>query len=430
MSQQLLPRWKRHALALAIVASLVVTGMAAAAPGDLDLSFGSGGITQIDLVPPEGFALVRAVATQPDGKVVAAGYAESADQSFLDIVVVRLARDGTLDESFGSGGKVRTHVGPESVSNFGMDIAVAQDGKIVVGATAGGTFVLVRYNRDGSPDGSFGLDGVVTTFFGRSNRGDFLRAIAIQTDGKIVAVGQSGATAPNQIPDPFNATVDNFAIARYNRDGSLDSTFGNTGTVLTDFGSLDFALDVAIQRDGKLVVAGGGSAWPTAKFIIARYTVNGSLDSSFGASGAVVRDFGDGGYADELALQPDGRILADVTTRGLVRLLPDGAEDTTFGSNGAVPDQIVAAGILIRPNTKIVLAGDGQNGWTLIGYTSDGALDTSFGESGSVTTTFPGHDFAHMSDATLQLDGKIVGAGYVSGNGSPSTPTFARWTAH
>src|SRR6516165_431864 len=186
------------------------------------------------------------------------------------------AHPGDLDPSFGTGGKVTTAVG------YASAVALQGDGKIVaVGHTDTGTqgaFALARYNSDGSPDATFGTGGTVTTafpsFFGSY---DAAYAVALQGDGKIVAAG-----------DTDTGTRGAFALARYNPDGSLDATFGTGGTVRTAFGtSYDAANAVALQGDGKIVAAGDTDAGTHGAFALARYNPNGSLDATFGTGGTV-----------------------------------------------------------------------------------------------------------------------------------------------
>jgi uncharacterized delta-60 repeat protein len=232
----------------AIVASLAVSALAAA--GSLDTSFGVGGKATTDF---GGTDEADGVAVQPDGRIVAAGIAGFYEGG--NFALARYDRDGSLDTSFG-GGKVTTDFG--SASDFAFDVAIQPNGSIVAGgavgySTAGADFALARYERDGSIDPSFGVGGKVTTDFGSF---DYAFAPAIQPDGRIVAAG---------------AGSEDFAVARYNRDGSLDTSFGIGGKVTTDFGSADdFAFDVAVQPDGSIVAAGRDRSYG-ADFALARY---------------------------------------------------------------------------------------------------------------------------------------------------------------
>jgi uncharacterized delta-60 repeat protein len=222
---------------------------------------------------------------------------------------------GDLDTSFGSTGKVLTVFFDGSAASA---VAIQSDGKIVVAGSA-----LVRYNADGTLDTTFGDQGKVTTFC--------CGALAIQPDGKIVGAGVSGVSPGN---------VD-FALVRYLPNGTLDTTFSGDGTVTTDFGNgrLDGAWAIVLQPDGKIVVVGasrveGDSA--SEDVALARYLPNGSLDATFSGDGKVLTDLGsgEGDVATAVALQPDGKIVvAGFTHRGdfaLARYLSNGTLDTTF----------------------------------------------------------------------------------------------------
>ncbi|MCI0529632.1 MAG: hypothetical protein L0Y56_19490, partial [Nitrospira sp.] len=198
-----------------------------AAPGDLDPTFGTGGKAITDF---GGSDQASAIALQANGKIVVAGSSEI--DGFLDFALARYNTDGSLDTSFGTAGKVTTDFGGSNGGAFA--VALQQDGRIVA---AGRTFIffgltsdfaLARYNTDGSLDTSFGTAGKVTTDFGGNNDGVF--AVALQADGKIVAVGSSQIGIMNS----------DFALARYNPDGSLDSSFGSGGMVTTDFGGDEY----------------------------------------------------------------------------------------------------------------------------------------------------------------------------------------------
>jgi uncharacterized delta-60 repeat protein len=239
-----------------------------------------------------GFDLALGVAHQPDGKIVAAGQGGSD----FDFAVARYNPDGSLDPSFGSGGSVTTDFGGSEAATA---VAIQADGKIV---TTGSTFsagvqkfALARYSATGSLDPSFGSGGTVTTDFGLGS--GFGGALAVQSDGKIVAAGRAGS---------------DFVLARYNGDGSPDAGFGSGGNVTTDFGGVvfDAAFAVALQANGKIIVAGSAFSFPAADFALARYNPDGSLDPSFGSGGKVTTDFGGFDVAFGVALQPDGKIVA------------------------------------------------------------------------------------------------------------------------
>ncbi|HEY5616144.1 MAG TPA: delta-60 repeat domain-containing protein, partial [Bacteroidota bacterium] len=230
-------------------------------------------------------------------------------QNGSDFALARYNADGSLDLSFGSGGKVTTDfLGLADVANA---VAIQPDGKIVAVGYDNVTsfalflfdFALARYKSDGSPDASFGSGGKVTTnFFGSY---DEARAVVIQPGGKLVVAG----TATN----PFQESISDFGLVRYNSDGSLDATFGDNGKVMTDFGSeFDDAWALAQEQDGRLVVAGQSEdSQERTDFALARYNANGELDATFGSGGLAKTDFF--GFDDRVravALQNDGKVVA------------------------------------------------------------------------------------------------------------------------
>ena len=327
------------------------------------------------------------------------------------------AAPGDLDPTFGVGGKVTTDFGGGELA---FAVAVQPDGKIV---TAGGSdccvgaFRLARHNPDGTLDIAFGNGGKVTTTFRGS---DSASALALQPDGKIVVAGSTGG-------------IFAFALARYLPDGSLDATFGSGGKVTTNFG-LAFAL--AIQPDGKIVVAGG-----TDNFLLARYNPDGSLDPTFGAGGKVITDFGGDDSAFALAFQADGKIVvagkSEVFTGivggdfALARYNSDGSLDATFGNGGKVTTDFInhsvdgAFAVALQPDGKIVVGGAttpipivAPPAFALGRYLPNGSLDATFGNSGKVITSFGGplcNSKTCLSDGVrslvLQPGGKIVAAG-------------------
>jgi len=370
------------------------------ADGNLDPTFGDAGKVTTDFGDIDfGFA----VALQKDGKIVVAGTAD-AGVTTGDFAVLRYNRDGSLDSTFGTGGKVTTNFGG---SDAGLGVILQKDGKIVVagGADAGVTsdFAVARYNRDGSLDVSFGTGGLVTTDFGGTDLGN---AVALQKDGKIVVAGQ---------------TSGDFAVARYNTDGSLDTTFGVGGLVITDFAGVDQGRSVAIQKDGKIVVAGHTDDGDL-DFAVARYNRDGSLDTSFGTGGTVITTFGgtdDQGFA--VVLQKDGKIVvagrsnAEGFDFAVARYNTDGSLDVSFGTGGLVITDIgggFAGGraVALQKDGKIVVAGiGGDEDFVVARYNTDGSLDTTFGTGGLVTTDFGGIDTGFA--LALQKDGKIVVTG-------------------
>ncbi|MBK7352246.1 MAG: hypothetical protein IPJ05_00195 [Nitrosomonas sp.] len=233
------------------------------------------------------------------------------------LCLVQFNADGTLDTSFGGGDGVAS----SGVFGSAKDVALQTDGKFLVAADlSNSNFNLMRFNSDGSLDTSFGGGSgyVSTDLAGGNDRAD---SLTIQSDGKVILAGFG-----------FNGTSFDFALVRYNTDGSLDTSFNGTGKVLTDFGgnSSDTGNEVRVQADGKIVVAGWSDTGGTNDFAIARYNANGTLDTGFGTGGQVTIDLGGSDLAEGLTIQADGKILVTGTAGingndfGLVRLNTDG----------------------------------------------------------------------------------------------------------
>jgi uncharacterized delta-60 repeat protein len=374
--------------------------------GDLDSTFDFDGRVTTDFA--DGADSGHGVAIQADGKTVVAGSSDRGDHD-CDFAVARCNTDGSLDTSFDGDGKLTTDFGP---SSFGYSVAIQPDGKIIVaGDTWDYDFAVARYNTNGSLDASFSGDGKLTTDFGSAYATyDEAYSVAIQADGKIVVAGSS-----------HNADYDyDFAVARYNTDGSLDTTFDGDGKLTTDFVSpFDVAKSIAIQADGKIVVAGGSNG----DFAVARYNTVGSLDTSFSGDGKLTNDFGSGScHAYSVAIQANGKIVvAGVSGSDFAvsRYNTDGSLDTSFDADGKLTTDFDASydgaySVAIQADGKIVVAGDSGYGsnydFAVARYRTDGSLDPSFSGDGTVTTDI-GPDGDYGNGVAIQADGKIVVAG-------------------
>jgi uncharacterized delta-60 repeat protein len=416
--------------ATAIILTLFVSAqMAQAADGDLDPTFGTGGMVMTDLSHSTDIA--NAVAVQADGKLVVVGTAyKQNDYSDEDFVVARYNTDGTLDNSFGRSGRVRTDF--PGLAAVPSSVVIQADGKIVVAGgafplfTFAGDFKVVRYNRNGSLDTSFGDGGIVTTSF---PAGSYAFDLALQSDGKIIAAGTVFVAF-----DPGESSDTDFALARYNPDGTPDATFGSGGQVSTDFvGFEDDAFSVLIQPDGKIVAVGSANDPATFyDFAAVRYLSNGTIDTTFGVAGKVRTDFGDQNFdrASSAALQPDGRIVAagfaishggGVQNFAVARYTSNGILDTTFSRDGKTQIDFGnccqgAANVLLQSDGKIITVG-GSNGesseddFLLARLNPRGSLDATFGIGGKVRTSF-GDLNGGANGAALQSDGKIVAVGW------------------
>src|SRR5437660_960419 len=288
------PRKSSVSMAVALFATLMASATSSAAPGSLDATFGTGGKVTTSF---SGSADMNALVVQPDGKLVAAGW--DASQSAFGLA--RYNTNGSLDSTFGTGGTVSTPIG---IDTYGASALVLQsDGKLVAAGdawkdTVDADFAVIRYTANGSLDTAFGTGGKVTTSFGSQE--DDAYALVVQPDGKLVAAGVV-----------FNGVRWDFALARYNTNGSLDTTFGTGGKVVTAIGTDgDGASALVLQPDGKLVAAGNTEA-STRDFVVVRYNATGTLDTTFGTGGKVITAVGTGDdVAFALALQPDGNLVA------------------------------------------------------------------------------------------------------------------------
>lgn len=350
---------------------------------------------------------------------------------FCISILAAEAQPGSLDPSFGIGGKVITNLG-YNTNDRGTAVAIQADGKIVLAGTSNNNiccplnddFVLARYNSDGTLDNTFCSGGLDTANFG-SIMNESYHDIYIQNDGKILAGGSS-----------YNGSDADFALVRYNSDGTFDSTFGSAGKVFIDFGGThDLGRSVVMQPDGKILMAGLSNNGSDYDFALVRYNSNGSLDTTFGSAGKTLTDFG--GYSDaaySMFTQTDGKIVVAGSTNigsdynyALARYFNNGSLDTAFGTSGKVITAIGSSydnmySAAIQSNGKIVLAGDSFNGvnydFALVRYNTNGNLDTAFGIDGKIIMDVS-NSADGFSSVSIQNDDKIVVAGgsVIAGNG-------------
>ena len=341
---------------------------------------------------------------------------------------------GSIDTSFGTDGKTVTAVGP--TDDYAQAMAVQADGKLVVvgyGNTGAGTdFELVRLQRDGAIDTTFGINGKVTTDV--STGSDVANAVAIQADGKIVVAGSADVSPKGK----------SFAVVRYNADGSLDGTFGTGGKVITSFGSQsDEAFAVVVQADGKIVLGGHyRSATQGLDFALARYEANGTLDAGFGVNGIATTPVHVGNSRDSiygLALQTiagEQKIIAvggegDFT---LSRFNANGTLDNTFRIGQTLNAEFgtvigAARAVHVSADNKIIVVGHANNDFALLQLKEDGTDDTTFGGSGAIVTKVSATNWNSATAVTRQADGKVVVGGWVySGGGSSADFVVARYT--
>ncbi len=389
--------------------------------GSLDTTFGGTGVVNTSL--SGGNDVAYAVVIQPwDGKIVAGGYTTSGN--FTKMGLARYNTDSSLDSSFGSGGivasKIGTNLNKDAIAIYPATDTTGNAEKIV----EAGAGSLARFNANGSVDTHFGNKGLVTVS-ATSN----IFAVVVQADGKIVVGGDD-------------------KLVRYNPSGTLDTTFGSGGIVampgLASGGLVD---GLILQPDGKLVAAGttASNVWE-----VARFNTNGTLDTTFDSTGTlpgtVTFTYAAGvGGPSALAIYPStGQDTADygkIEVAGsidgnpggiwayqvaLARFNADGSTDSTFGQAGQVVTPFPTGGMsatatALQTDGKIVVAGNsvrsggGQHGFGVLRYNTDGSLDTSFG-SGGLVQTFNGTGDSWASGVAFQADGQIVAAGRTNGS--------------
>ena len=381
----------------------------------------------------EGDDKGNAVAIQTDGKIIVAGVSDN------QFAITRYNPNGSLDSTFSGDGRV---IGPEGVGNA---VAIQPDGKILVagygpGPTIGSSvFQVARFLANGNTDFTFNGTGRATAEFPvLSLNVAAAWSIAIQPDGYIVLAGHHLTT------DTF-FTFQNWAIARFAPSGLLDPLFSDDGKATADFnGSVtttEQARAVKIMADGKILVAGTASPASNLNFALIRYNTNGTPDTSFDGDGRVMVDFGGNESANDMELQADGKIVLGGSSGGhfaLARFTADGVPDTSFDLDGIVRTNInpsgtdIASGMVIQSDGKIVLAGTKRNGseqgdFVLARYLTNGALDPIFGQAGIVTTDMNNFSNDTANALAIQQDRKLVVAGTTMNTGSTNNFCVARY---
>jgi uncharacterized delta-60 repeat protein len=366
---------------------------------------------------------------QPDGKIIIAGHYYNSLQ-FDDFALVRFNPDGTPDTTFDGDGIVTTNVSADN--DYIKAVALQPDGKVVVAGTSNNTgngfrTALARYNPNGSLDATFGSGGIVIVPL--ANGREEGNAVTILPDGKILVAGLQLA----------NSNGYDFAVFKFNPDGTLDSAFGNGGRAVLGFNSFrDEARAMSVQPDGKIVLAGMATLTSNnSDFAVVRFNPNGTPDTTFGVGGKNSTPVGSAeDFANAIALQPDGKIvLVGVASNetfnssardfGVVRFNPNGSLDTLFGTSGKIKTEVTtnadeATAVLVQPDGNILVVGYAGiffDAFALLRYNSSGNLDTSFGNNGKVARQFVGVNSSRARAATLLSDGKILVGGEIEGFG-------------
>jgi uncharacterized delta-60 repeat protein len=396
--------------------------------GKLDTTFGSGGIVITGFGKNAAGDYIGSAALQADGKIIAAGHNRD---------LVRYNSNGTLDTTFGSGGIVTY---PSNFFRCSSILIQPSNGDIVVAGEYGASLVLLRYTPSGALDSTFGNGGeVVTTVPGEA--ATRANSLALE-NGDIVAGGvvTNGGSAPGSF---------SWFLARYTPSGNLDTTFGSGGIVNTQVGTgvngFSGVSRLLVQPDGKIVAVGGGSTSTGSEWALARYNSDGSLDTSFGTAGISTSSItGSDGESDS-ALQSNGQIVVTGGSRpargsGLLEVgvyNPDGSPDTSFGSGGFVTQAVGSGakgrGVVVQSDGKIVVAGTasvgGRDDFLLVRFGPSAAQIGSFTASpnpvpsgSNVTLTASNIPLADPSSSITQV------AFYLDSNGDgvlePGTDTL------
>jgi len=399
------------AMACAIV--IVASSHAWAEDGDLDPGWATFGFTTVGDIGT--FNRGYGMAVQCDGKVVVTGWINGHGAEDAELAVVRFNSDGTLDSSFATDGIFAFD--PSLFVDLGTDVAIQQDGKIVVvGSTIAGfggwDFAVMRLTENGAFDPTFSGDGYQTFEFGGPSQA---HGVALQDDGRIVVVGETTNTSA-------------MAVARLTSSGELDTTFDGDGLKLVDFTmGEDSAWDVVIQNDGRILVAGTASVGSGSVVAVVRFLTNGAFDSGFGigSGGAAALDFGNYSEGRGIALQDDGRIVVagytdDLTSIAVGRLTSEGLADPTFGANGMAIHNFgigddEGLDVAIAHDGRILVAGSIYDGVSdraaVTRFRANGSVDTDFGYSG--TWVEPAFNFSSVAHALAiqPHDGRLLIAG-------------------
>ncbi len=416
------PRTKRVArlLKMGLGCALFAAGAAFAAPGgELDASFGENGRVAITLSGPSfGSAGVQ----QADRKLLVAGTTEMPGAGF-DFAVLRLNVDGTLDTTFGTGGIATVDF--RAIGDFANVVLLQPDGKIVAAGSAetseaDSNIALARFNANGTLDTTFGTDGRATLDLGGGH--ELAAGAVLVQGGQIVVAGTSDTNGNYDV-----------VFARFNANGTLDTTFGTNGSVLVDTnGEHNEAFWLTQQADGKLIACGLAASDPNSVFMQAvRVNANGTVDTTFGVAG--VADIVTGaqyGYALTCIAMPDGTTVlagSSDTDLALARLSSIGVLDTTFGTGGQSTADLGGSDQV----RAMLLLSDGKLGVTgsvsvseprdiyIARFNADGSLDTTFGNRGATIADFGSASRSAQSVGGAlveQADGKLVAIGHAAGS--------------
>jgi uncharacterized delta-60 repeat protein len=387
----------------------------AQSPGDLDKTFGNGGKVNVGI--SGYYDVAKSMALQHDGKIVVVGYGKESLASFKGLSVARYLQNGEMDFDFGNLGVIgRVTTDLEGEAN---SVVIQKDDKIVITgysispATNNEEITLIRFTENGNIDKSFGNKGLVITEI--SNEKDEGESVAIQRDGKIVVVGATDHKPTTDI-----------VLVRYNENGSIDYSFGINGIVITDIkSSMDIGKSLVIQDDGKIIVSGFTHIINKFFMTLLRYDTNGDLDTTFGESGIVITEINGRRGKMDMAIQNDGKIILvgpseveDSHHFTVLRFNNNGSLDQSFGRNGVTKTIIgnysEAESVALDLNGNIVVAGTtelGNEQFVVAMYDQNGMLVSGFGLDGIVKTSFIKNSVDRAHSVVIDNDGNIIVAG-------------------
>ena len=422
------PRLSSIVIGALLVSNIVInTSPVQAAPSDgrIDTSFGTSGFTTTS-IGDDG--LSHSIAVDSQGRIIAGGYAFFG--GVIKFTIARYTANGILDTSFGTAGLNTTTPGTEGDEMF--SIALDSQDRVIAGGyvTIGGAnkFAVARYTSSGVLDTTFGTAGFNTSTTGTS---DFIQTIAIDSQGRIIAGGFATIGGASK-----------FAVARYTSSGILDTTFGTAGFTTTTIGAHSAIAIIAFDSQGRIIAGGSADIGGAQKFAVARYTSSGVLDTTFGTAGFNTTSLGTvGEEIISIALDSQERIIAggQAIIEGrcrfiLARYTSSGILDTSFGTSGfttTTPGTFDAISDIVLDSQERIIAGGlasdaGPSKFVLARYTRSGVLDSTFGTSGFITTTLdnPG---SNIRSIALDSQGRVIAGGRVSRGGIESKFAIARY---
>ncbi|CAN5748819.1 hypothetical protein BH10BAC2_BH10BAC2_06780 [soil metagenome] len=410
-----------------------------------DSSFGQNGIEVLKKTFSSEFTASSAI--QNDGKIVVAVTVYSPDNR-VSMFIVRYDINGKLDKNFGLNGKITPEL--NSYRAYAGAVSLMRDGKIIIagysyqphGLNSNYDFTILRYNTDGSPDSSFGNNGVVITDFKNGTENEIASEMVLQPDGKLIVAGTS-----RDVGEAYGIYRTRFICVRYNTDGTLDSSFGEQGKQRFYFDVDQYdeeaeATSLALDSKGRVIIAGYNTSYTKGiEAAIVRCNTDGSPDITFGEQGIITTHIeGSDLYMRSVLIQPDQKIVLGGSITGkymsneksiLIRYNEDGTIDPGFGKEGMVMDNSVLVtnncySIALQTNNKIVAAGSTDNAFYLSRYDVNGSLDMSFGNNGYILSQMGLKGKSYVEKVNL-FSNKIILAGYSYWN-QDADLTIARYT--